>query len=309
MTSLVVIALLPIVLLIAFGKGLRHSGFLTPAFWPQAERLSFYILLPALFIHSLATARLDALPVGKLALTLILSILIVAAVLVLLRPAFALDGPAFTSVFQGAIRFNNYVGVTLAAGVYGAEGIALAAICNATIVPTVNILSVAVFARHGQARLTALGVVRHIVTNPLVAGSLIGVALQASGWGLPVGLEPALKSLGAAALPLGLLCVGAALEFGGARRWVGPILTSSIVKFAVMPAVTVVAGLGFGLSGPALTTALMFQALPTATSSYITARQLGGDAPLMAGIIAVQTVLALAAIPLALLAISPVIAI
>ena len=47
-------------------------------------------------------------------------------------------------------------------------------------------------------------------------------------------------------------------------------------------------------------TALVFQVLPTASSSYILARQLGGDAPLMAGITAVQTVLAVAAIPLVL---------
>jgi predicted permease len=60
-----------------------------------------------------------------------------------------------------------------------------------------------------------------------------------------------------------------------------------------------------GLTGPALTTALLFQALPTASSAYIMARQLGGDAPLMAGITATQTVLAVLAIPLVLLGISP----
>jgi len=41
-------------------------------------------------------------------------------------------------------------------------------------------------------------------------------------------------------------------------------------------------------------------ALPTATSSYILARQLGGDAPLMAAIVSGQTLLAVATIPLIL---------
>ncbi len=68
-----------------------------------------------------------------------------------LRPLLRVDGPAFTSVFQGSVRFNNYVGVTLAAGLFGTKGIALAAICNAAIVPTVNILCVLVFGR-GMAR-------------------------------------------------------------------------------------------------------------------------------------------------------------
>jgi predicted permease len=67
-----------------------------------------------------------------------------------------------------------------------------------------------------------------------------------------------------------------------------------------MPLMTLAVSLLFGLTGPALTTALLFQLLPTASSAYIMARQLGGDAPLMAGITATQTVLSLVTIPLLL---------
>lgn len=73
-----------------------------------------------------------------------------------------------------------------------------------------------------------------------------------------------------------------------------------------MPAATVAAALLLGLKGPALTTALLFQALPTASSAYIMARQRGGDAPLMAVITAIQTALALAATSLVLLTYSHV---
>ena len=68
-----------------------------------------------------------------------------------------------------------------------------------------------------------------------------------------------------------------------------------------MPLATLAAAAIFGLSGPTLTTALLFQALPTASSAYIMARQLGGNAPLMAGITAAQTVLALVTLPLVLI--------
>ena len=60
-------------------------------------------------------------------------------------------------------------------------------------------------------------------------------------------------------------------------------------------------GAAVGRPGPAAVAALLFQTLPTASSSYIMARQLGGDAPLMAGIIATQTLLASIALPLTLL--------
>lgn len=300
MTAQVLAALSPVVLLIALGAVMRRRRFLDPGFWPQAERLSYFVLLPSLFFHGLVTADIGALPVGGLAVTLVAAILAVAAVTLALRPAMGLDGPAFTSVFQGSIRFNNYVGVTLAVGLFPHNGIALAAICNAVIVPTVNILCVLVFARHGQARLGLGGVVRQVATNPLVLASLAGIAAKSAGFEMPAGIGPALRSLGAASLPLGLLCVGAALEFGGARRWAGPVATASALKFGAMPLATLAAATMVGLEGQALLTALVFQALPTASSSYILARQLGGDAPLMAGITAVQTVLAVAAIPVML---------
>lgn len=300
MIGAVVLALLPIILLIGFGIELRRRRFLAEAFWPAAERLGYFILLPALFLHGLATARLDALPIWEVAGTLILSTLLVAALLVAARPFLSVDGPGFTSVFQGSVRFNNYVGVTLAAGLFGAEGVALAAICNAAVVPTVNVLCVLVFARHGTARLSAGGILKQIATNPLVLACLGGILLQLLGFRLPPGLEPALRALGTASLPLGLLCVGAALDFSAARQWVGPVAASSAAKFAAMPLATLAAGMALGLQGQALTVALLFQAMPTASSAYIMARQLGGDAPLMAGITAAQTLIAAAAIPLVL---------
>ena len=169
MTAALLLALLPIALLIALGAWLRHSGFLADAFWPQAERLGYYVLLPALFVHGMATAKLDGVPVLGMALALVSSTVLVALLLVLLRRCFAVDDAAFTSVFQGGVRFNNYVGVSAAAGLFGTQGIALAAVANAAIVPTVNILCVLVFARYGSAgRMSWKGVARQMVLNPLL---------------------------------------------------------------------------------------------------------------------------------------------
>lgn len=305
MTHAVFLALVPIVLLIGLGMLLRRRRFLEPGFWPQAERLGYNVLLPSLFFHGLVMAPLGAVPVAGLAMVLVLSTLAVAGLVLALRPLLPIDGPAFTSVFQGSVRFNNYVGVTLAAGLFGAQGVALAAICNAAIVPTVNLLCVLVFARHGAVRLSARGVAVQIARNPLILASVAGIAFRSLGLGLPPALAPALATLGAASLPLGLLCVGAALEFGAARQWLAPVAAASVMKFLAMPAATLALALAFGLEGPARTTALLFQVLPTASSAYILARQLGGDAPLMAGITAVQTVLALAAIPLVLVGLAP----
>ncbi|MDG9882806.1 AEC family transporter [Pseudomonas sp. GD04058] len=306
MTLSLLLALVPIALLIALGTWLRSSHFLADSFWPQAERLGYYVLLPALFVHGLATAKLEGVPVVGMALALVSSTVLVALLLVLSRRCFAVSDAAFTSVFQGGVRFNNYVGVSAAAGLFGAQGIALAAVANAAIVPTVNVLCVLVFARYGSAgRMSWKGVARQMAVNPLLLACALGILLHATELGLPPAIEPLLKALGQASLPLGLLCVGAALDLKAARSWLRPVGMASLAKFVVMPIVTLAACHLFGLSGEAAIAALLFQALPTASSSYIMARQLGGDAPLMAGIIAGQTLLAGVALPLAVSSLLP----
>ncbi|KVZ44235.1 transporter [Burkholderia ubonensis] len=297
MIGAVLLALAPVALLVALGHGLKRSGFVGDAFWPSAERLCYYVLLPALFAHGLASARLQSLAVMPLALALVGSTVAVAAALLLIRPFVRVDGAGFTSVFQGAVRFNNYVGASLAAGLFGAQGIALAAVCVAAIVPTVNLMCVLVFARYGSTRLGIAALVRQIVSNPLVVACATGIAMQASGATFPPAIEPAVRALGAASMPLGLLCVGAALRFDAARAWMQPVCVASAFKFVAMPLLTLVAGRALGLGDAALTVALLFQALPTSSASYLMARQLGGDAPLMAGITAFQTLFATIAMP------------
>ncbi|NWK80308.1 AEC family transporter [Aquitalea sp. LB_tupeE] len=302
MIATLLLALAPIVLLITIGSGLRRSHFLAESFWPQAERLGYYVLLPSLFLHGLATARLDGVPIWAMVATLVCSTVFVAVILVGMRNHLSVDDPAFTSVFQGGVRFNNYVGVSAAAGIFGVQGIALAAVANAAIVPTVNVLCVLVFARYSShGRLSPKKVAWQLAMNPLVLACIVGIALQVLGMGLPPVVEPVLKALGLASLPLGLLCVGAALEFSAAKSWLRPIGASSAAKFGLMPLATLGACHAFGLSGPVAIAVLLFQSLPTASSSYIMARQLGGDAPLMAGIVAAQTLLAAIALPLSVL--------
>jgi hypothetical protein len=80
------------------------------------------VLLPSLFLHGLATANLDGVPVLGMVGVLMLSTLLGAVLLVLYQGAANHDGADFTSVFQGGVRFNNYIGATLAAGIYGSAG-------------------------------------------------------------------------------------------------------------------------------------------------------------------------------------------
>jgi malonate transporter and related proteins len=307
MLILIFSALLPIALIITLGHLLRRFGFLGEAFWPQAERLAYFVLLPLLFAHGLYKADLSGVPIGAMIAGLVGPAVIGTAVLLISNRALAFDGPVLTSVIQGGIRFNNYVGVTAAVGMLGVSGAALAAVTNAILVPTVNVLCALVFARYGARQPTAFGVLKSIALNPLILGCVAGIVLRLTGIVLPQGIEGFMQAMGQAALPIGLLCVGAALNWEALGRGIRPALVATLAKFLLVPAVTVAICLAVGLTGPAALVVFMIQCLPTASSSYVMARQLGGDAPLMAGIIAFQTVIAVVTVPLALILVAPLI--
>lgn len=298
--AVVLAALLPVVLIIALGWALRRGGALAEPFWSGAERLCYVVLLPAFLAHGLGTADLGAVPLGRLAVSIIGPILAVSALLVAIHPRLGLGGAAFTSVFQGSIRFNNYLGLAFATALLGAPGAGLAAVANGLIVPTVNVLSVLVFAAYGTARPTVFGTLKALATNPLILGTTVGALWQATAAPVPGVIAAALRMVGQAALPLGLLCVGA----GFSPRVLGAepraILVACLMKFVALPALTAAACFAFGVAGSPRLVAILFAALPTATSAYILARQLGGDAPLMSAITTLQTLASLASLPVTL---------
>ena len=103
-------------------------------------------------------------------------------------------------------------------------------------------------------------------------------------------------------LALGLLLVGAGLVLGEVLKPDARVYTTAALKLLVMPAIAIGIGAALGLSGQALSVVAIASSVPSAPSGYGLARQLGGDAPLLARILTFEILLALATIPLALAA-------
>lgn len=287
----------PIFLIIVGGFFLRRTKLFPADAWPPVERLTYYVLFPSLLFVSLATANIDDLPIGPMAIGVVGTPALMAALLLLARPALKLDGPGFTSLTQGGIRFNTYIGIPLVIAFYGPDTIALGAVFIAFMVPFINVVCVWVLARHGSGGANTRGAVREMARNPLIIACLAGIAVNVTGLGLAAPIETFFDLIGRAAPTVGLLCVGAGLDLAAARAGRFWVMLSAALKLAGMPLIA----LGFaellGLTGPAAYVLVIFHALPTAPSAYILARQMGGDARLMAGILTTQTALAIVTLP------------
>src|SRR3546814_2238944 len=102
------------------------------------------------------------------------------------------DGPAFTSVFQGAVRFNTFVGLGAVTALEGGTGVTLFAVAIALAIPTLNVMCVLTLARygdHGQGT-TLKAQLLFLAKNPLIIACLLGIALNFSGIPIPAGIEP-----------------------------------------------------------------------------------------------------------------------
>jgi hypothetical protein len=117
---------------------------------------------------------------------------------------------------------------------------------------------------------------------------------------MPLAISQVFNLLGRAALPLGLLAVGAGLQIKALNTNIIIISLTCLVKLLIYPGCTALFCYSFGITGPPLTIAVLFAGLPTASSAYILARQLGGDHELMASIITVQTAISAMTLPLIL---------
>lgn len=292
-------ALGPLFLLILLGAAIGYRRWPNESFWPQMERLIYFVLFPAMLVGTLATADVSQVPVGRLALVLLGAMGLFGAVLWYFRGWLKLTPGAFTSVFQGAVRFNTYVGVAGAAALHGSTGVTTAAVAVALMVPVVNVMCVASFVAAGTLGTASLGKsALALAKNPLILACLAGIALNLAGIGLPGWSQDSIELLGRAALPLGLVAVGVALRPAALLRLDRGIVATNSIKLLFMPALVWLLAWAVGLDPLSRDVALLFAALPTATSAYILARQLGGDAELMAAIITGQTLLAMLTLPL-----------
>ncbi len=294
-------ALVPVFFVILAGYLLRWFQFPGDEFWSRAERLTYFILFPALLFQKTATASMESYTVSLMVLVLILAVFFMAGLLFIIKKWWTSGGPAYTSFFQGSIRFNTYVGLAATFALFGDSGLTIAAIAIAFLIPLMNILCVTVLILfNDQNKGNLQTVFRELIKNPLIIACTSGIILNYTGIGLHPVAEETFSIFGRAALPVGLLSVGAALDVAAARSSGKIVAFSSVLKLIVFPLLMWTISNLLRLDPQLSVIAILFAALPGSPASYILARQLGGDSPLLAGIITVQIVAAMVTFPLVL---------
>jgi predicted permease len=289
-------------LIILAGVLLKRFTLFDESAWRSFENLCYFLLFPILLIKTLATADVGATQVASFAGALLFAIGSMSILLLLLYPLFQrwfhLESAAFTSLFQGATRWHGFIALSIVGLLYGDEGVTYMAITMAVIIPPLNIINVWVLAHFGAGESNFRLVLGKLLRNPFIIACAFGAFLNLSGIGLSGAVYTVFDILGDGALGLGLLTVGAGLNVRLVLERRILVVSGSVLRLLGMPALMLLGCWIFDIHGMARMVAVIAGAVPTAASSFIIARQMGGDVALMANLITVQVLMAMLTLPL-----------
>jgi predicted permease len=247
---LILSAIIPVFLLLVLGNLLRRLGFPdgrrspeSGGFWQAADRLVYWVLFPALLFQETSHAPLGDGTLGSYALILLGAMLVSGLVTLAVARLSGASNEASGSIFQGALRHNTFIrlrGVRQpvrrrrhGAGQFGDGGAGAGYECGGSH-------------RAGPAAPRpcrwGLGrrLVQELVRNPFLIAIGLGLICNIAGLPVPQVVRDSLGLLARVALPLALLCIGAALHIRALRRAGLPTLISLLGKLALFPALSLV---------------------------------------------------------------------
>ena len=295
---------LPVFLLLALGKVLMRSNLAGEAFFRTSDKLVYFIFFPAMLFWKIGSAGPDLeMPVGLILAVLSTVFLTWLASLAYIRLAKVTPFQA-GSFSQVSYRFNTYIGMAVVLGAFGEDGVARFGIIISLTIPFINTLVVSTLVWFSQADYS-LGdkvkmLLRGLAVNPLILACLAGIAYARLGPPLAPFVNNTLSLLSSITLPMALLSIGASLALEKLKGRIQLSVVSCLLKLIFMPL------LGYGMlrlwqvEPLSLSVAMLFFALPTATSAYILSSQMNSDADLSGASIVLSTLLSFISLSLSL---------
>lgn len=291
MLNVFVTHILPVFSIIGLGYVLMHRGFVGKPFITSANRLVYYVAVPAMLFHEVARSSFsENFHAG--AVLAMLTGLAVVTVFALVIAHFSSKPKAFKTTFVHSAFHGNlgYMAYAIAFYALGEKFFAQTALLSSFLIVAQNLLAVCVFAYYKpkeldtsvHGRFDPWETLKRVATNPIIVSVTAGTGFSYLSVPLHPAFSQSLKILSGMALPLALLLIGTSLSFGAFRKLIPAMGTIGGLKLILFP--IIVYGLMRWLRVPPSfhTPVLILTAAPPATITYIMASELGGDTELAA---------------------------
>ena len=273
--------IIPIFAIIILGWLARRKGFLPPEFLNPANRLVYYIAIPAMIFNALS----------KTMLTHQFNSIVITLTLIAALGAYAVAWLAAKSVnlpidqrgtfIQCAGHGNlGYIGLAVAYYFLGEGGLTRAGVVAGFLMIVQNLLSVIALQAYAESEQTEKPIgqlAMKIIANPVILSAMAGIFFSSLGLKLPLILRRSLEILSGLALPTALLLIGATLSLKLIRNYLKTVLSVSVIKLGFLPALGLILFRAFHLPVSDYMPALILLASPTATIAYVMSKEMQGD--------------------------------
>ena len=285
---------MPICLMMLLGFVLRQVNIIDESNVRFLNRLVFNVLLPIMLFINISESSLGSVFNKNLFGWVFISVSVLFAVLCLVVPRFEKDPQKIPVIIQGIYRSNFVIfGISIAASIYSYEEISVVALLVALVSPMFNIMAAGIFAKYNKVKNTPAQILKDMLTNPLVIGSLLGLVALLVCLKLPAMIHTPLSSLGSSASAIGLLALGAGFKINNLRKNAIILAVTAAGKLLIVPLIFLPLSIFLGFRGVELVGLLVLFASPAAFSGYTMATQANADGDLSGQIIVVSSVLSI----------------
>ncbi len=286
----------PIFLLVIVGYALRHMNIMSGNFAEEGAKMTFKLALPLSTFRSICNSDITQTFHAKLVITTLSGIIGMFLILCLIVPRIIKSRPQAATVVQAIFRSNFLIlGVPMARNMFGEEGLGPTTLLLAFAIPAFNVLAIIAFTvitnndSNGVLWIRIRNTVIEVLKNPLFCGAVLGIIFSLFQIRLPSVLDKAVSDIASMATPLALLTMGAQFNIQKFKSDIKISLSASFCRLVFFPCLIIGTGILLGFRGPELGALFVLFSAPTAVSSYVMSKNMGGDGDLASQIILVTT--------------------
>ena len=130
-----------------------------------------------------------------------------------------------------------------------------------------------------------------IIKNPIIWGIILGFAWSLTGIHFPTIAETTVSYIGRTASPLGLLAMGAMIDFGSIMKQKGPVILSVFMKLVLFVVIFAPVAIWLGFKGEKLIALIIMLGSASTVAGFIMAKNMGHEGNVSAGSAALSTLL------------------
>ena len=264
-------------------------------FIAQANRLVYYIAIPAMIFRSISGEPFSIGSHIRVIGFSLAAILIVFGIVWQGARAVHLERTNIATFIQTAFHGNlGYIGLAVSYYFLGDQGLTRASILTGFIMILQNFLAVLILSFYSDGPVHQKDyrhVIRKMIIHPVIMSAIAGLLWASFGFTMPVVVGRTLDILKALSLPMALLLIGASLSLETLRFRAVSLTFSLMIKLIILPGMGLVFFFWQDVSSEEFLPALILLASPTATISYVMAKEMGGDADFAVAAISASTLM------------------